>query len=245
MNNEFKLYPVSKFIDFSAISLIQLNRLQKKDLVAVEVGAFKGDDAEVFYRNFGQRLTFYPIEACPVNFNYLKKRFKRFKKTIKLRNLIISNIDGKEKFYTAVCPKYKENISSQANSLYKSFLNDKLWVEDCREVKLPSLTLNTFCKIEEIDCIDLLKLNCEGGEYRIFSGRKLPFLKKVSILDIAIHGKNQQFLQPNFIQQKRHINKRLVTYGFKLICGYNLNDLKFCPVNHVRQIWIRSKAPWK
>jgi len=244
MDNEFKLYPNSKYVDFTAISQIQLDRLQKKTLVSVEIGAFKGNTVAQLHQRYGNTIQIYPIEACPLNFRYLKRRFKKFK-NVKLRNIAISDVDGKEKFYVIKRDPDEKNLSSEANSLYESFLKDKEWAVNYKQIEVPSQTLTTFCENENIDQIDFLKINCEGGEYRIFSRRKLLFLRKVNILDIAIHGKNRQFLNLEFVRKKCHINRRLVDYGFKLICGYNLNDLSYIPINHVRQIWIRKNAPWK
>jgi FkbM family methyltransferase len=240
VDSEFKLYNTSRYVSYSTITSIQLNRLQKKNLVAVEIGAFKGDDVSDLCQQFGSRITIYAIEACPTNFTYLRKRFKRFKKIVRPRKLVISNIDGTEKFYVAKYCKSGDGISSKGNSLYESALSDKSWVLDYKQLTVPSQTLDTFCDIEKIDCIDLLKINCEGGEYRIFSKKKIPFLRKTNILDIAIHGKSRQFLSPKFIAKKYRINSTISNHGFELIYGYDLRHLKYCPINHIRQIWIKK-----
>lgn len=240
MDNEFKLYNTSRYVKYSTITSIQLNRLQKDNLVTVEIGAYKGDDVADLRDAFGKRIVIYAIEACPLNFTYLRKRFKKYKSIVKPRKLVISDINGKVKFYVAGHPGSGIALSSKANSLFEPFLENKVWLDGLDVRILPSQTLDTFCHIEEISCIDFLKINCEGGEYRIFSKKKLDFLKRTNILDIAIHGKSQQFLSPKFIAKKYRINSIIVNHGFKLIHGYDLRKLSFCPINHIRQIWVKK-----
>ena len=74
-------------------------------------------------------------------------------------------------------------------------MRDKKWVNTQFEsIVVPSLTLNDFCKEKEIIQIDLLKINCEGGEYEIFTPGAKEFLERVNVIDLVLHGKHPTFL---------------------------------------------------
>ena len=212
---------------------VQLKRLEKTNLTLLEIGAFNLDFSIYFNTQFPY-AQIHAIEPCPLNFSSMKKKLGTNNK-IALHNLALSDIDGIIDLYTL---HEGTDFSSQSNSVYRAFVADKDQNVFCEHVK--SLTLDSFCTAEKIDCIDLLKLNCEGSEYKIFLGKAQSFLNKTNIIEVLLHGKNPVFLTKNAVDKKREINALLVRKGFRLLYGYNLEHLKRMPLEHIRQIWIRN-----
>jgi FkbM family methyltransferase len=54
-------------------------------------------------------------------------------------------------------------------------LNDKVFGGDD---SMEGITFISFCKLYNIEKIDFLKTDCEGGEYHIFTQENLPFIKE-------------------------------------------------------------------
>ena len=54
-------------------------------------------------------------------------------------------------------------------------INNKVFGGDDR---MEGITFDRFCKLYNIEKIDFLKTDCEGGEYYIFTLENLPFIKE-------------------------------------------------------------------
>lgn len=54
-------------------------------------------------------------------------------------------------------------------------INNKVFGGDDR---MEGITFDRFCKLYNIEKIDFLKTDCEGGEYHIFTLENLPFIKE-------------------------------------------------------------------
>ena len=53
-----------------------------------------------------------------------------------------------------------------------------------------TLTFNDFIKLNRLNNIDFLKMDCEGGEYDIFTKDNVEFLKKIPKIAFEIHLSN-------------------------------------------------------
>ena len=158
---------------------------QVHDPIFVNIGSFDGRDSVRICR-LSPGATCHAVEACPTNFKIVSANTKGHKR-IHCHHLAISNRDGEIKFYIA--NNKKSTGTSQANSLYNEFLDGKDWAKTT-EVIVNSLTLDHFCDHNNIDHIDLLRLNCEGCEYTIFAAPELQFLLFTDMLSLQIHGKS-------------------------------------------------------
>lgn len=120
----------------------------KKDLTIVEIGANIGLVSH-YFKDFAKIV--YAIEPSKQHLDNLQKLVDYNKiENIKVCPLAISNHDGMEKFY------HNQNVTMFS---LKDTVNNK---GDFEEVKVQ--TLETFMKEQEIESVDLLKLDCEGSE---------------------------------------------------------------------------------
>ncbi len=204
--------------------------------VVIDIGAHTGWLSKGLCQDAGgDPAKFYLVEACPDNFAVLQKECAGFN----LFQLAISDAAGEVTLFTADDAKEQDG-SSQSNSLFEGFIGHKDWNPGTVEVKVPAVTLNEFCRQNGIGKIDYLKINCEGGEYKILGpGAPLDFLDRTRFLYLQLHGKEPVFLTPEMLEAKLRINRQLLERGFRIKMG----DLtEHIPANrkHVKQFWVRE-----
>lgn len=194
--------------------------------VVVDVGAYVGDYARYIIRHVdGKAKNYYLIEACPKNFQVLKVRCGK----MRLFNMAVSNKNGKADFFVS----FKESVlgSSKSNSLYHEYVFGRR-PRKKTSYRVKTITMDSFIEKNKISKIDFLKINCEGGEYLMFSAPTLDFLKKTRMIFIQIHGKSESF----WPEEKQRIVDTLNNKGFKMIYGEQLADVG---AGHASQLWIK------
>ncbi len=243
MPKEFQVnikdYPLT-----NAMVEIQLRRILKHSkrrvLSVIHIGGFDGgfdcDLASKF-----RRIKIHTIEACPKNFKFLSRRIK-YNDKINAYRLCITNYTGKIDFYSYLREGLKDKkLSSQSNSIFSEFLSGKE-KERIKQIPIPCKKLDDFTLGYDIDRMDLLRINCEGAEYKIFDkASDCNFLKKTNIIHIFMHGKSLEFMTKKRLQSKAVINKRFKEEGFELLYGYDMTTCNKFPTGHVQQIWIRKE----
>lgn len=90
----------------------------------------------------------------------------------------------------------KKNLEGyQVSFTNAAITNDKYckieW--DGRNSEVNTLTFNDFIKQNRLNKIDFLKIDCEGGEYDIFTEENIEFLKKVPKIVCEVHLENRVF----------------------------------------------------
>lgn len=216
---------------------IQLQRLpQKTKKIIVDVGAFDGVNCVRLARKFPNSFT-YAIEPCPKNFKVLCYNTKRHK-NIKPVQVALSDKDGEEVLFTTRDYKHK-SVSSQSNSLYEDFLFDKN--NEGKNESVKTMTFDSFCRKENIQHIHLLKMNCEGGEYKIFGGELSELFYSTDIICLYLHGKTFLFMSEEYVRKKQAINEFLVMHNYNPIYGEDLSLLERIPIGHITQVWMKNK----
>lgn len=224
---------------------IQLERFRtnQEGGVIIDIGAFDGVNTIRMAREFGL-ATVYAIEPCPRNFKVLCNHSRKTKNII-TSQLAISDINGRVNLFLAHKPK-DERASSQSNSLFQEFVESKASNTTKPKETVRAITLVEFCKQKKIEHIRLLKMNCEGGEYKIFDDKtSFHIFDSVDIISLALHGKSPLFISKAYTQKKRNINAFLVGKGFGLVYGERLDELKVIPFSHISQVWVKMKQKKK
>jgi FkbM family methyltransferase len=231
----------------NSLAEIQLHRILKysrrRVLSVIHIGGFDGS-FDIDLAGKFRRIEIHTIEACPKNFKHLSRRIKANDK-IQAYKLAITNYSGSMDFYLYLRESLKDKkLSSQSNSTFPEFLSGKE-KERVKKIKIPCRMLDHFCDAamgHDIQRIDLLRINCEGAEYKIFHPQSdCDFLKKTNIIHIFMHGKSLSFVNKKRMQGRSVINKRFKQEGFELLYGHDLTQADKFPAGHVQQIWIRKE----
>jgi len=208
------------------------SQLDEKSLV-VDIGAYTGKISNSMLSSInGNPEKFHLIEPCPSNYGILTDRCKGCNN----HNLAISDEDGSIDFFVANHKKIEG--SSQSNSLFKKFIHNRDWATSEETIKVKTLTLDSFIKENSIDCIDFLKINCEGGEFKIFNS-SLDFLSNTKYIYLHLHGKNPLFLTPDMTSKKKEINAHLLSNGYSLVMGDKTADIPKIK-KHIHQLWEKK-----
>jgi FkbM family methyltransferase len=131
-----------------------------RDSVVLDVGGFRGEWAFHIADRYGCAV--HVFEPFKKNYKYINKHRREHNKII-LHKKVVSDIDGKIKFYIT------ENLDG-CSIFDRSKL--KIMKKIVKKANVFSVTLLSFMMEESIAMVDLLKMNCEGAE--------IPILKSIS-----------------------------------------------------------------
>jgi FkbM family methyltransferase len=194
---------------------------KKKLKIIFDVGSYKGEFVDIFANEY-KNAKFYLFEPMQESFFYLKKKFKNKK------NICIIN--------KGICDKnmvlpLNVNVTSNASTfsemndnaffykLRKFLLGEKKLVIKKEICKLTSL--DEFTKKNNVNNIDLLKIDVEGFEFKALKGAK-DILKKTKYILIEITFSN---IFKNYDNKK--IDYFLKQIGFKKERRYLFPILNF------------------
>lgn len=135
--------------------------------IIFDVGANEGDYSNTIL-NLYPESTIYAFEPHPNNIQQLKNNLKSGKEQGKVS--IIENAvgDQKEQIYLY---DYEKNDGSAHASLYQEVIED---IHKARSVahQVDVITIDHFCDANNIETIDLLKIDTEGNELKCLLGAK-------------------------------------------------------------------------
>jgi FkbM family methyltransferase len=143
--------------------------------IIFDLGSYTGISVAFFLAKYPE-ATIYAFEPNPQSLGYLIKNFSQNPR-VKIFNCAISREDGSAKLHTP-------NQRALSSSLVpRNHLDDVITVTSC--------TFNTISK--DLDTIDLIKFNIEGGEENLFTSD--AFYQKVRAFIGEVHG---DLLQPPY-----------------------------------------------
>lgn len=176
-----------------------------QDPVMVYVGSWDGRLA-LEYMQRVPGLTMHAIEPDPKSIRKTLMHLKPYQRAF-CHPLAISDHNGVERLMSS-----SGNVS---NSLYKKALERKKKRIDGIDVSCE--TMSDFFERYELDRVDLLKINCVGGEYRFF-GEDEIFLDHCETIMIEVHC-ILPFDNEEFQVERDNIYSRLRESGFELELG--------------------------
>lgn len=208
-NHQIVLYDVktSKTLDFVIPEAIHGDEYQTRNIdfkpgdVVVDIGANVGSVSIMLAKKY-PFLKIYAYEAHPINFQNLEKNIKE------------NNITNIKAFNNAVFSEdnflIEINLNVDNTGASNSFIDPEeypdLYKKEYSFVKVPTVSLDTIIKENNIENIKFLKMDCEGAEFDIFSNSKLINEIPLENVGIEIHlfmerlGKNRNELV-NHIKQ--------------------------------------------
>ena len=211
-----KQYPESQHIN-SFRNILD----EKKDLTFFDVGAHRGETIREYKDNF-PNINLYSFEPFKESFNDLEKVSKLYDKS-QVFNIGLSNFNGIGKFNNHI--KKNDQHYSVVNSTSKLLPNSmkKFGYEDPDEivqVECKFSTLDYFLDNEKIEFIDLLKIDVQGGEYRVLEGAENSISSgKIKIIFLEI-------ITAPFYEEQKSLNYYLSYFdkkNYELFGLYNLS----------------------
>jgi FkbM family methyltransferase len=176
-------------------------RLRKVDIsnykTILDIGAHIGTFSLQTAANL-KKAKIYCYEALPENYNLLKYNVALNKlKNIFCFNLAVCNSEGQVNFFVS-------ESNRGGHSLYSN--------DSCKQIKVKTTTLEKIFKSNNIETIDLLKMDCEGAEYDILLNTPLKYLKKIKSIVM------EQHMTPSILQRydPKSIERKLKQAGFKI-----------------------------
>jgi FkbM family methyltransferase len=192
---KFKESKFNEYIEFDDLMEYSVLNIDTDSIKTfVDIGANYGFSSVPFIRN---GVKTYMIEGDVNNAQILNEMYGN-SNSIKIIDKVISDIDGEIDLYI-------DDVYSTISSIFEIDANGKS--DNKNKITVPSITPNTLIEnyIEE-DSIDLMKVDIEGAEYKLFESITDSNLKKVSKLMIEFHiNYNYEVLQ---------ILKKLTKNGF-------------------------------
>jgi len=168
----------------------------------IDIGAANGTETIVYSNIVGERGKVYAIEAHPKTFKALKKLSSHYS-NINPVQCAITDFSG------------KVYITSEVNSYHNTVVNIKSGIE------ITTISIDEFIESNKIDKINLMKINIEGSEEKIFN----TIDKALSLTDcFAISCHDFLFNSGNVIRGK--IIKKLKDHNFQIFENKTGNIVK-------------------
>lgn len=165
----------STFRGYGGADLNFLVQLLPYNPLIVEVGAYCGADT-VRAKQVWPRSQVYALEPNPRAFSLLEKMVAdQNLDQVKTYNLALHEYDGSVPLYLYQGPFGGDQSSEYASSLLP------LPQIDCPRIEVPCQTLESFCQQNQIEHIDILKLELEGSELQVLAASP-NILKRVKII---------------------------------------------------------------
>lgn len=193
---DFSKFPSESFVFLSGLRFLPQN-IQKQlcNGVFIDGGAFNGDSALSFYRNY-ERIKVYSFEPEEKNYKSLKKNTKRCPDIIAVNKGLGDGI-------TMEAEIFSQGPSSRLEP-YNSNLQQKQ--------KIELISLDQFVSEEKIKKIDCIKLDLEGFEQKALKGMVNSIRKWCPVLAISIYHNSD-----DFFSIKTNLEKMNLGYSFKII----------------------------
>ena len=209
-----------------------LTKKTNEEVVIFDIGACDGGTA-LTYKTLFPMSKIYSFEPFPESFSALVKNTSAYKDIISI-NKGLGEREGTTKF--------NSNSYAPTNSLLKTHQSGaQVWgdglLDTLETVEVELTTIDSFVKANEIQNIDILKMDVQGAEYMVINGAK-ETLKK-GIVQIIY---TEIITLPTYEQQldfDEMINL-LKANGFKLYNLYNHSLTKEGELRQVDAIFIKS-----
>ena len=213
----------------------------EKKLVIFDVGCYRGVFTKTMLNLVKKRK--YKFYLFDINKN-VKKYIASL---LKLRNvyyneIALSNKNGIANYY------YNSFFESSGSSLSSIVKNDAKWnfsrklifkilfqsSKDFIKYQVSTITLDNFIKKNEIQSIDVLKIDIEGSEYELLKGAKTTLKNnKVKIILVEIIGKKNLYDKKekkilNFLKKRNYtLVKKANTLSISLFSNIKGGDYLF------------------
>lgn len=167
---------------------------------------------------FGSEITIIDLGACRGEFINSMDRVYKVKKAVlvEANPVLFKQLSNKENYvlYNNAAAKdddtvitfYEDPKAAYVGSCVFNYFNGI-------QHKLKSISLETLIKSNDIDIVDLLKIDVEGSEYEILENISEDVLQKINQITVEFHD----FIDPKLKVSTQKIIDRMEASGYKSI----------------------------
>ena len=137
-----------------------------------------------------------------------KDNFKQLEKNL-------ANYSNIKKINAAVWFKPMKMLIKQEDDPGASF---EVIESDKQDSELQGVTINDILEENNIEIIDILKIDIEGAEYDLFKNDPHPWLEKTRCLIIELHDLVKKGTSKVFFSAMSHYNWNTIIRGENIIC---------------------------
>jgi len=180
-------------------TMLDKNKISKllstKSPVIFEIGAGDGGDTLDFLKIFDSvDAKLFVFEPEPKNIAILKNRIKD--QRFNLFEGAVSDIDGKVWFHRSRTSNSQDLSLSGSIMKPKNVLKIWNWIYFDQNIQISSITIDVFCKMNNIQKIDFIWCDAQGAEERIIMGGQESFKNKVRYFYTEYSNEEQYENQP-------------------------------------------------
>lgn len=166
-------------------------QLESKEApIVLDVGANIGNYSKEILK-INPKAIIYAFEPHPETYDFLKKN-------IVADNFITLNFGVGDRKDELVLYDYESKSGSEHASLYKAVIED-LRKSPSKGNKVQIIKLDDFLTEQKIDCVDLLKIDTEGNEFKVLLGAQ-EYLKKNKIKAIQFEFNEMNVISRTFFK---------------------------------------------
>lgn len=176
--------------------------LTNKNIHVFDVGANKGQSINR-YRDAFPDCSITSFEPNPAIFSLLKKSWGNIS-GITLNPVALANYIGHASFYATRVPEVS-SLLEPTERIIKLSSEHKY---DFETINVPTSTLDHYCQTNDINKIDILKLDVQGFEFNVLQGAEILLQEgKVTMIYSEVTFAETYMNQTRFIDLASYLNK--------------------------------------
>lgn len=240
ISTKFFIPTIQRLLKIFGVKLVRNNEIYddiknyfklKKELIILDVGAYRGNSIFSFKENFSNPYV-YSFEPSKKNFNILRENCKRFS-NYEIFNLGVSDINGIKKFNNNSWSETSSFIDLNDKGSKNYFDNrfkylGKNITESTSNIE--TITIDLFLEKQNLDKVNILKIDTQGHEKNVLKGAQKS-LKKNKIESIMI-----EIILDDYYKNQIHIldiEEYIINEGFYL---YGIYDIIKKPKKRINQL---------
>jgi FkbM family methyltransferase len=186
--------------------------------VIFDIGAHVGQTAEQYRRAFPQ-ATVYSFEPFPESFQEVRRVAEKDPKITGFE-VAVGDRSGRQKLYYTDFSPMNSLLRLQPSST--EFLKEAK-PQELRSREVDIITLDEFCAAQDIETIDICKMDVQGAELRALQGAtRLLAGGHIKLIFLEVNFNPYYEGQASFAQ----VYELLYSYGFSLFGLYGMNHGK-------------------
>ena len=223
-------YLINKFLMNNVeVELLNYLKNKEKEKIIFDVGCFYGNFTENIIKHEskkGIKSNIFLFDPNPEVKNYITSILNN--DNVKYFNLALDNSNGQKKFFlnqffegggSSLVPVFKEdkwyNITRKG---FMQIMQPFKKIRDYVEIDVQTQSIDNFCLENNINCIDLLKIDTEGSELNVLKGAE-NFLSenKIKVIYTEICAPKAKYRN-----KVNEIENFLKKYNFEHVKSYNM-----------------------